>query len=969
MWLPLILWGGALLLAVSMVLRNLAGLWWLRRRSFPTNEGLRSLGDELADALRTRRPVQRIVPGLASPLLTGWFRPRLWLPEEVASMPETRIRAILHHELAHHRRRDLWWQSAASLACAIWWWNPLVWNLRKRLCHEAELAADEVVVSSSQPAADYAEILVHVAAGWTAGDGRRVGRAGVPMVGNSAIERRVRAILADNPFRNRMGWNAGFAAMFLAFIGTVIASLTAIARQPGETDTFSKTGQAELVERLIRTLEKRQERLKFVHFETTSTWTMKLDDGSTVSNESVPSKAEAWMELAENRYRIDHKPQVSPWIDGVAPFFVGNSSEISDGKRAYMIDRGREDEAREAGVTAPYLVLSLYRERQSLDLLRRLARSRPLDGMRLSLEEKTVDGRRIIELTEEFFQRSGEPFSQRQTYQLDAEDPAILVLHRMESAWQEPQTIHEWQLLESARNEAGDVYPRRFRQTVFGPRGQDTHFTVTRFDVLDRLPAGITERPAPEVDKYVSASGAVIRRDKVMFRFRDAANDSALPGVKFQYRLNEGPETDAVADPEGSFSVPMPAGEVTALNVEVKQTGYARHMVRFKKQGDPLQLPESHAVKLQPSSSISGVVMAEDGTPISGAKVVAWLSDGPRVWTTFRDGVTTGDVTVMTDEKGGWRLDGFPPDLTNLTMRVSHPDYIPSTDVDGSSYWMISRQTNGTLRDGTSKITLKSGARLEGRVVDWKGDPVAKARITAGEDNFNNKKPLARTDETGAFLMKALKQGTTLITVEAPGCRPYQATFDVPPAAPLLIRLEEPAVLRGRVVREDGSPCADLDVSVSEWKKTRTLKFRTRTDADGHFVWNGAPLEEVTLTFGWGQDRKGEFLSGYALTATAEERTIVMKPGMRVRSTVVDDVTGAPLPRFTFTYGHPTGADSYWWSKDSRKTISTGEVEWSTNYFRECCFLIEAEGYETLQTKVYQAEQQTIGEVWRLKKK
>ncbi|RYD28809.1 MAG: M56 family metallopeptidase, partial [Verrucomicrobiaceae bacterium] len=232
------LWsGGAVLVALWLVFRNLTGLLWLHRLGEPADGMMTATCERLTEALRMRRAVCRRVPGLASPLLTGWFRARLWLPEGMSSMPETQIRAILRHELAHHRRRDLWWQMLASAACAIWWWNPAVWSLGKRLRHEAELAADEAVVSGGGAAADYAELLVLVASGWTAGDTRAMRRTGVPMMGSSAIERRVRAILAENAFRNRMGWTAGVAVAFIALVGAGIASLTAVARPAEATLT------------------------------------------------------------------------------------------------------------------------------------------------------------------------------------------------------------------------------------------------------------------------------------------------------------------------------------------------------------------------------------------------------------------------------------------------------------------------------------------------------------------------------------------------------------------------------------------------------------------------------------------------------------------------------------------------------------------------------------------------------------
>ena len=47
-----------------------------------------------------------VVPGLASPMMTGLYRPRILLPS--AEFTETEIRLIFRHELVHYQRKDLW---------------------------------------------------------------------------------------------------------------------------------------------------------------------------------------------------------------------------------------------------------------------------------------------------------------------------------------------------------------------------------------------------------------------------------------------------------------------------------------------------------------------------------------------------------------------------------------------------------------------------------------------------------------------------------------------------------------------------------------------------------------------------------------------------------------------------------------------------------------------------------------------
>jgi protocatechuate 3,4-dioxygenase beta subunit len=163
--------------------------------------------------------------------MTGWWRATIWLPGHVVEMPTAHQRLIIEHELAHFRRKDFPWQAYASLMAAFWWWNPLVFILLRKLKSEAELAADEAVVSRGSAGADYAEALVRVAAGASYIPCRQIG---VPMLGNSSIEKRVKEIVSENPFRNRIGWIASMMIGLVAVGGGLLASFTAVAQQREE---------------------------------------------------------------------------------------------------------------------------------------------------------------------------------------------------------------------------------------------------------------------------------------------------------------------------------------------------------------------------------------------------------------------------------------------------------------------------------------------------------------------------------------------------------------------------------------------------------------------------------------------------------------------------------------------------------------------------------------------------------------
>src|SRR5262245_32679041 len=67
----------------------------------------------IARAARTgglqRAPLVLAVPELSTPLVTGFVRPCVLLPEEVLRLPASELEMTLAHEMAHVARGDLWW--------------------------------------------------------------------------------------------------------------------------------------------------------------------------------------------------------------------------------------------------------------------------------------------------------------------------------------------------------------------------------------------------------------------------------------------------------------------------------------------------------------------------------------------------------------------------------------------------------------------------------------------------------------------------------------------------------------------------------------------------------------------------------------------------------------------------------------------------------------------------------------------
>lgn len=84
---------------------------------------------------------------LRSPCLYGLTKPRIYLPEDIVAIADTRqLTHILLHELTHYQRKDLWFNSLWTLAVWLHWYNPLVWLAMKKMNADREVACDAGVL-------------------------------------------------------------------------------------------------------------------------------------------------------------------------------------------------------------------------------------------------------------------------------------------------------------------------------------------------------------------------------------------------------------------------------------------------------------------------------------------------------------------------------------------------------------------------------------------------------------------------------------------------------------------------------------------------------------------------------------------------------------------------------------------------------------------------------------------------------
>lgn len=214
---------GAALVLVLQVVRQTLGLRRLRKSFLGVSAEVEAVAAEVAKSLgiAANSFACHRVAGLGSPLLTGVFKARVWLPAEAENWPAERLRAVFQHELAHLKRHDLRWQILAMLAGCLWWWQPLVRLASRALRAEAEEAADDIAILRNGTATDYARTLVEIAAGWK--PGQVPAAPGLAMYGSREnLQKRVRALLRENRWRGRIGF---IALLVIALAGALLLGL------------------------------------------------------------------------------------------------------------------------------------------------------------------------------------------------------------------------------------------------------------------------------------------------------------------------------------------------------------------------------------------------------------------------------------------------------------------------------------------------------------------------------------------------------------------------------------------------------------------------------------------------------------------------------------------------------------------------------------------------------------------------
>ncbi len=192
-----------------------------------------------ARQLRISRPVSLLESCLTeAPVTLGYFCPVILVPSGVlAGFPAAQMEAILLHELAHIRRHDYLMNVLQRVIDALLFYHPAVWWISHVIRAERENCCDDVAVSISGNAHEYARALATLEQTRWHGQEPAVAATGGNLV------KRIRRLLY--PAGPRAGWAPFLAILVLAATAAAGAAAwrpmpSAMQSDSASTDRYSK---------------------------------------------------------------------------------------------------------------------------------------------------------------------------------------------------------------------------------------------------------------------------------------------------------------------------------------------------------------------------------------------------------------------------------------------------------------------------------------------------------------------------------------------------------------------------------------------------------------------------------------------------------------------------------------------------------------------------------------------------------
>jgi RNA polymerase sigma factor (sigma-70 family) len=348
-----------------------------------------------------------------------------------------------------------------------------------------------------------------------------------------------------------------------------------------------------------------------------------------------------------------------------------------------------------------------------------------------------------------------------------------------------------------------------------------------------RPPAGAAQEPEPP------------KRDRILnLEVVNSANNAALAGAMVWARVSRGQprEFRGTTDEEGRYTIAIPAGAASSLQVVVVDRGFAPVELRWTAD-EPI--PASYTVSLERGVPIGGTVRDEQGRPIAGARVHLQIGAIPPRGGCERYPSPESELAAaVTDDQGRWRSEALPASAgpgVRLELVTTHPGHVGLKR-------SVTADALGAF--GVAGV-MKTGRSLSGTVTSPTGRPVAGATVVIQSRSDRARVQRVQTDrdgrfQTGPFIDPNWSEFT--MVVQADGFAAFAQWLLIPAEIPpQAIRLSPRKPLHGRVVDTHGRPIPGAIVRSATDFGFAGLEWEAESNADGRVIWYEAPATGTSI--------------------------------------------------------------------------------------------------------------------------
>ena len=156
-----------LTIALSFILYNifaiLSVIQLTQKSEIIDSEKLQRLSQKLCEKIHLNKTITFYSTSQHySPSAWGIRHAKVLLPDDYNSWGDKRLERVLLHEYAHIKRFDWLTKISINLICAVFWFILPLWWIRKKVFWYAELACDDLVITTLNCRTEYADDLLDI---------------------------------------------------------------------------------------------------------------------------------------------------------------------------------------------------------------------------------------------------------------------------------------------------------------------------------------------------------------------------------------------------------------------------------------------------------------------------------------------------------------------------------------------------------------------------------------------------------------------------------------------------------------------------------------------------------------------------------------------------------------------------------------------------------------------------------------